>query len=389
MTTEGWTCVSNWHYESAPPKPVEAVQVNALTRLNDHYNAPTPSPIDTTGQEKAFVRDIFPEAYCWDTKRGGFDIIDCLDKTMAMSVGYGRTEDTAWKDAAARQGFGQSSPAFIDTTAPQMIPPELQPATTQGDYERHIFTGGKFANLCHHCGRERNDFQYHFEPKPAPQAETRTNEEEMRIARSEWRDEVTGYPNPFNAFESGFYAAQSPLLQKISELEKDRNRHAVNAVELMRQRDEGRTLIDELEQKLAEMTKDRDLWADEHSGDCPNVARVAELESALAQKTGVRLIQAERQRQMDVEEWTPEHDAEHKFGEMSDAAACYAKVAAMIVYPGPIPLEVPASWPWENSWWKPSSDPVRNLVKAGALIAAEIDRLQRAQPNADDEEMDK
>ena len=28
-------------------------------------------------------------------------------------------------------------------------------------------------------------------------------------------------------------------------------------------------------------------------------------------------------------------------------------------------------------WWKPSIDPVRNLAKAGALIAAEIDRLQR------------
>lgn len=35
------------------------------------------------------------------------------------------------------------------------------------------------------------------------------------------------------------------------------------------------------------------------------------------------------------------------------------------------------SWPWDEEWWKPSEDPVRNLVKAGALIAAEIDRLQR------------
>jgi hypothetical protein len=35
-------------------------------------------------------------------------------------------------------------------------------------------------------------------------------------------------------------------------------------------------------------------------------------------------------------------------------------------------------WPWSKKWWKPSSDPIRNLVKAGALIAAEIDRLQRA-----------
>jgi hypothetical protein len=40
---------------------------------------------------------------------------------------------------------------------------------------------------------------------------------------------------------------------------------------------------------------------------------------------------------------------------------------------------VPNDWPkeWNVDWWKPSDDPIRNLVKAGALIAAEIDRLQR------------
>ncbi len=35
------------------------------------------------------------------------------------------------------------------------------------------------------------------------------------------------------------------------------------------------------------------------------------------------------------------------------------------------------AWPWEMAWLKISEDPVRNLVKAGALIAAEIDRLLR------------
>lgn len=33
-------------------------------------------------------------------------------------------------------------------------------------------------------------------------------------------------------------------------------------------------------------------------------------------------------------------------------------------------------WPWAVRWWKPK-DPIRDLVRAGALIAAEIDRLQR------------
>ena len=38
----------------------------------------------------------------------------------------------------------------------------------------------------------------------------------------------------------------------------------------------------------------------------------------------------------------------------------------------------PYLWPWRPSWWKPTPDDrVRELVKTGALIAAEIDRLRR------------
>lgn len=38
----------------------------------------------------------------------------------------------------------------------------------------------------------------------------------------------------------------------------------------------------------------------------------------------------------------------------------------------------PAGWPWHPKWWKPTPDDrIRELAKAGALIAAEIDRLQR------------
>ena len=39
---------------------------------------------------------------------------------------------------------------------------------------------------------------------------------------------------------------------------------------------------------------------------------------------GIRLIAAERQRQVDVEGWTPAHDDEHDEGELAIAAACYA-----------------------------------------------------------------
>lgn len=99
---------------------------------------------------------------------------------------------------------------------------------------------------------------------------------------------------------------------------------------------------------------------------------------------GIRIITRERQRHFDVEGWTPEHDDEHTNGELARAAACYA-------WPPPRPLFVKKdAWPWDHHDWKPEiwSIPnatgrekrdarIRVLAKAGALIAAEIDRLER------------
>lgn len=84
----------------------------------------------------------------------------------------------------------------------------------------------------------------------------------------------------------------------------------------------------------------------------------------------------ERRRQIEAEGWTPEHDDEHGDGQMAVAAGCYA----MRAYE-PDRLKVitaPASWPWDLEWWKPSTTR-RDLVKAGALILAEIERLDRAE----------
>ncbi len=80
-------------------------------------------------------------------------------------------------------------------------------------------------------------------------------------------------------------------------------------------------------------------------------------------------VLAERRRQIEVEGWTPEHDdAEHLPDELALAAASY-----ICADEGDAP---PAIWPWDRAWWKPST-PRRNLVKAGALILAEIERLDR------------
>jgi hypothetical protein len=94
---------------------------------------------------------------------------------------------------------------------------------------------------------------------------------------------------------------------------------------------------------------------------------------------GVELIRQERQRQIEVEGWTPEHDDEHSRRELQFAAVSYVLYAAN--YDDPLPR----IWPWERKWWKPSDGHIRNLVKAGALIAAEIDRLQRKESRHDAE----
>jgi hypothetical protein len=98
--------------------------------------------------------------------------------------------------------------------------------------------------------------------------------------------------------------------------------------------------------------------------------------------TGIELITQERQRQIEQEGWSVEHDAEHKNDELALAAACYAgykridsKEEFVDVYKTRI-LRYPEIWPFEGSWWKPTPDDrIRELQKAGALIAAEIDRL--------------
>lgn len=105
--------------------------------------------------------------------------------------------------------------------------------------------------------------------------------------------------------------------------------------------------------------------------------------------TGAELIAAERQRQIDVEGWTAEHDAKHDDQSLIDAAHCYLNAplfsylvrSARPIGHGPTKGEpwTPDRWPWQPRYWKPRPDDrIRELVKAGALVAAEIDRLSRS-----------
>lgn len=83
-------------------------------------------------------------------------------------------------------------------------------------------------------------------------------------------------------------------------------------------------------------------------------------------------IARERERQIEDEGWTPEHDDEHDLGHMAVAAACYAMKSTENYEHKALPDE----WPWDTERWKPTT-PRRDLVKAAALIVAEIERLDR------------
>ena len=84
---------------------------------------------------------------------------------------------------------------------------------------------------------------------------------------------------------------------------------------------------------------------------------------------GSARILLERRRQIEVEEFDACHDEEHANGELIDAARCYAVDPDMKEA-----NTIPPGWPWHSDTWKPR-DQIFDLVRAGALIAAEIDRL--------------
>lgn len=90
-----------------------------------------------------------------------------------------------------------------------------------------------------------------------------------------------------------------------------------------------------------------------------------------------RDVLVERRRQKSEEGWTLEHDDEHVNGEMASAAAAYAIGGNTGIAPATIRDHLHAAlWPWSPEWWKPRSNR-RNLVRAAALIIAEIERIDR------------
>jgi hypothetical protein len=107
-------------------------------------------------------------------------------------------------------------------------------------------------------------------------------------------------------------------------------------------------------------------------------AAFSALKNIAQQSSGVILIAGERKRQIEVEGWTAEHDAKHIDGELADAAAFYAMTddARSFIdenWGNDMWLHL---WPFDLKWLKLTPDDrIKQLTKAGALIASEIDRL--------------
>jgi hypothetical protein len=92
------------------------------------------------------------------------------------------------------------------------------------------------------------------------------------------------------------------------------------------------------------------------------------------------LIAAERKRQI-AKGWTPEHDDTHENHEIALVAAVYAMPASCRY-----PALMQHLCPWTDLRLKDphtEEDRDRELVKAGALIVAELERRQRARNKTD------
>ena len=87
----------------------------------------------------------------------------------------------------------------------------------------------------------------------------------------------------------------------------------------------------------------------------------------------------ERFRQWDEEGFSHDHDDKHTLGQMAGAAAAYA--LRSIPNGDLFNDDIRRIWPWDQEWWKPAGQR-RNLVKATALLLAEIERIDRAEKSS-------
>ncbi|HHR0444948.1 TPA: hypothetical protein ACSXXW_000947 [Pseudomonas aeruginosa] len=115
---------------------------------------------------------------------------------------------------------------------------------------------------------------------------------------------------------------------------------------------------------------------------------LAAVSYATAAPASLRDVLAERIHQI-AAGYQPENDDELADAALAMAAVCYAEEAHCRVNDPERPMRltwiIPEHWPWNEEDWKPSGGARRNLVKAAALLLAEIDRLDRLFDNQEQE----
>jgi len=93
-------------------------------------------------------------------------------------------------------------------------------------------------------------------------------------------------------------------------------------------------------------------------------------------ESGIELTAKERQRQIEIEGYTPERDSHYSNDELFMAGCCYlaSERTRAINKENYDPYIPPNGWPWSVESWKPSPDNrIKELVKAGALFRADYD----------------
>ncbi|WP_275145326.1 ead/Ea22-like family protein [Citrobacter freundii] len=187
---------------------------------------------------------------------------------------------------------------------------------------------------------------------------------DKQALREEFQLMQDHYSDPADRERQVIYIAAEALLDELDAAEKLATQQGNIAAALL---DEVTTLRRNADDKAPEL-RTQLIEADNELEALRQ--RIAELE-ARAFNLAILDVIAERQRQQSVEGWTPEHDGQYGKSQLLWASSCYLLNTIQ-------PFNrIPMDWPWDSSWWKPTN-PRRDLVKAGALILAEIERIDRA-----------
>jgi hypothetical protein len=117
------------------------------------------------------------------------------------------------------------------------------------------------------------------------------------------------------------------------------------------------------------------LWRQERAA-----RQIKPVETSWRLSAGARDVIAERLGQQKREGFTSQRDDGYVYDELTNAAIAYVLSAQSPTLREFRPIGVPSVWPdnWDEKWFKPVG-PRRDLVKAAALLIAEVDRLDRAE----------